>query len=87
VKFGVYHPVTGTREYRGHTPGAVFEAILDPAAAQRAIDRGDIKLLRHVTPSLAPGSYRLPPDWLKPETEPSTEAPSGASLVAREGSR
>jgi hypothetical protein len=85
TEYGVYL-VTGKREYRGHAPGTVFEAVLDPGPVRRAIDRGDIKLLRYVTPSLAPGSYRLPPDWLEPEAA-SIEAPSGASLVSEEGRR
>lgn len=78
-QYGVYR-VTGKRQYRGHAPGVVFEAVLDPAVEGRAISRGDIRLLRHVTPSLVPGSYRLPPDWLEPEAA-TTEAPTGASLI------
>lgn len=83
--YGVYR-VTGKRQYRGHDPGTTFEAILDRGAEQRAVARGDIELIRHVQPGLAPGSYRLPPDWLKPATR-SNEAPSGASLVSEEGRR
>lgn len=84
AEFGVYR-VVGKREYRGHTPGETFTAILDPAAAQRAIDRGDIKFIRSETPSLVPGSYRLPPDWLEPVAA-TTEAPTGASSISEEGS-
>lgn len=62
MKHGRYL-VTGQRQYRGHTPGTTFEAILDPLAEQRAIDRGAIELLEHVDPTLEPGSYRLPTDW------------------------
>jgi hypothetical protein len=83
MQYGVYQ-VTGKRQYRGHEPGTTFEAILDPGAERRAIVRGDIKLIRHITPGLAPGSYRLPPDWLGPAA-PSIEAPSGASLVSKGG--
>jgi hypothetical protein len=53
VKYGVYQ-VTGTREYRGHTPGAVFEAILDPAAAAASYRPWRHPLLRHVTPRSGP---------------------------------
>lgn len=84
IEFGVYL-VTGKREYRGHVPGSVFEAILDRAAEQRAIARGDIRRLRTVIPSLAPGSWRLPPGWPEPETA-TTETPQGVSLVSKEGS-
>ena len=81
--YGVYR-VTGRRQYRGHEPGTTFEAILDRGAEHRAIARGDIELIRHVQPGLAPGSYRLPPDWLEPATA-NHEAPSGASLVSKGG--
>lgn len=83
--YGVYR-VTGKRQYRGHEPGTTFEAILDRGAESRAIQRGDIELIRHVEPSLAPGSYRLPPDWLEPATR-TTETPQGVSLVSKEGRR
>lgn len=79
--FGVYK-VTGRRPYRGHEPGTVFEACLAPGPEQRAVARGDITLIERVTPDLVEGSYRLPPDWLKPATEETTtEAPTGASLI------
>lgn len=75
--------VTGKREYRGHVPGSTFEAALDRNAEQRAINRGDIRLLRRFTPDLEPGSYTLPDPW--PPGQPiqpvSTEAPRGASLI------
>lgn len=85
VLYGVYE-VTGKRQYRGHDPGTVFEAILDRGAEQRALARGDIRLIRHIEPGLAPGSYRLPPDWPGTATRPN-EAPQGASLVSEEGRR
>lgn len=78
---GLYE-VIGKREYRGHPPGTFFEARLDPAAEQRAIDRGDIKLIRLVTPALEPGSFHLPHDWPPPAANGSqAEAPDGASLM------
>jgi len=68
VTHGVYL-VTGRRQYRGHSPGTTFEALLDRAAEQRAIARGDIRLIRRVTPGLEPGSYTLPAGWPPGETE------------------
>lgn len=56
--------VTGKREYRGHAPGTVFEANLPGGAAARAIQRGDIRLLRTVTPEVQSGSWTLPDGWL-----------------------
>lgn len=58
------YEVTGRREYRGHPTGETFMARLNPGAEQRAIARGDIRLLRRVEPLLEPGSYDLPPGWL-----------------------
>ena len=56
--------VIGTREYRGHKPGEVFEQNIPVMAAQRAIARGDIEVLRFVEATLQPGSFRLPDGWL-----------------------
>jgi hypothetical protein len=55
--------VTGRRQYRWHKPGTVFEAILDPDAEMRAIERGSIRVLEVIDPQLETGSYRLPEDW------------------------
>jgi hypothetical protein len=57
------YEVCGRRIYRGHPPGAVFEAKLDPAAEARAIRRGSIRLLERLTADLPPGKYRLPLGW------------------------
>lgn len=81
--YGVYL-VTGTRQYRGHDPGTVFEAVIDGPVAQRAIDRGDIRLLRTEIPDLTPGSYRLPAGWLKQAPQ---EAPTGASSIEGGGKK
>jgi hypothetical protein len=35
--------VTGPTAYMGYRPGETFEADLDPAAEQRALERGNIK--------------------------------------------
>lgn len=77
---GLYR-VTGRRAYRGHQPGDEFEALLDRNAERRAIFRGDITLIRRVTPSIQPGTYRFPDGWLPTADTQSTEAPTGASLV------
>ena len=81
-EIGVYE-VTGRREYRGHKPGDVFPALLEPAAEQRGIARGDIRLLRRIKPSLVPGSYELPDGWLQEPVSATTEAPKGASSIRR----
>lgn len=57
------YQVVGRREYRGHPPGEIFEANLESNAARRAIQRGDIALLRVVKPELQPGSWVLPDGW------------------------
>ena len=85
MKHGRYL-VTGHREYRGHPPGSVFEARLDPQAEARAITRGAIRLIERVEPSLDGLTFRLPQDW-PPHGGPihaQTEAPQGASVVSKE---
>lgn len=52
--------VTGTRAYRGHAPGATFEAVLTPDSEQRALKFGAIELVERSAPGIRPGSYRLP---------------------------
>lgn len=69
------YEVVGRREYRGHPTGTRFEARHD-AALQRAINRGDIKVLAEVDVSLQEGSYTLPPDW--PPLVADTAANQGA---------
>lgn len=66
------YEVTGIRQYRGHMPGEEFVAKLEPRIERWAISSGQIALLERVTPSLVPGSYRLPPDWLRPAAPLST---------------
>ncbi len=75
-EYGVY-VVIGKRQYRGHAPGTRFEARLEPAAAQRAINRGDIELIEMITPALEPGSYRLPSDWPSKVNEPGERVSPG----------
>lgn len=73
--------VSGHREYRGHKPGSYFEAALDPGAEQRAIRRGDIRLIKRIEVKLEPRSYRLPKDWPPggADSRANREAPQGAS--------
>jgi hypothetical protein len=81
--YGVYR-VTGKRQYRGHDPGTTFEAIIDPSVEHRAVNRGDIELLRRFTPDLVEGSFVLPDDWPpgKPSVPPvPTETPIGVSFI------
>jgi hypothetical protein len=61
VNFGEYL-VTGKRAYRGHQPGSVFEARLERNAEARAVYRGDIQLLRVITPEV-PTERALPAGW------------------------
>lgn len=75
------YQVVGSREFRGHSRGTIFEARLDPAHEARAIKRGDITLLRRVDLSVRNGSYRLPDGWLSPAASENTEAPMGASFI------
>lgn len=55
--------VTGKRGYRGSEPGEEFEAALNPNAARRAIDRGDIALVEEFIPCVPDGA-QLPEGWL-----------------------
>lgn len=57
------YKVAGNLAYRGHQPGATFEATLEPAAEQRALARGAIQVIERSTPAIKPGSYRLPAGW------------------------
>lgn len=59
---GLYE-VIGKRAYRGHQPGALFEARLDRNAEGRAIQRGAIRLLERIANDLLSGTYRLPDGW------------------------
>lgn len=83
-EYGVYQ-VTGRRRYRGHEPGTIFEACIPATVERRAVQRGDIRLLRRELPTLQPGSYRLPKDWPPTAGIEATEAPRGASLISEGG--
>ncbi len=55
--------------YRGHRRGHEFTARLPRAAEQRAVERGDIRLIERNTPALQPGSYTLPRGWANQKEE------------------
>lgn len=78
MTFGVYE-VIGHRKYRGHDPGTVFEAALDPAVEQRAISRRAIRLVRREIPRVVPARFKPPANW--PPQGDTTEAPQGVSRV------
>jgi hypothetical protein len=56
--------VVGSRTYREHRLGDVFEAVIRPDAEQRAIKLGIIEIVKSSTPSIRPGSYSVPDGWL-----------------------
>ncbi len=77
--------VTGKRQYRWHKPGTTFEAILDPLAEQRAIERGSIIVLEVIQSELENGSYALPKDWPQLVADDrTTRAAEGVSLAMSE---
>jgi hypothetical protein len=41
------YKVTGPTAFMGHPPGEEFEADLDPALEERALDRGSIRKTHH----------------------------------------
>jgi hypothetical protein len=71
--------VIGRLEYREHPPGRIFEADLDPAAEQRAVERGNIEIIDSSPTRIRPGSYTLPPPGRRPQAH--NRAPSGALLI------
>lgn len=83
MTYGEYK-VIGRREYRGHKPGSVFAAQLEPLAEERAIRRGDIRLIRRVTPTIPEGAV-LPDSWLASVARVSSGAPEGASSTGGGG--
>lgn len=54
------YEVTGHMVYRGHKPGERFEAILDHHVEQRALRRGNVRIIERTVTKLVPGSYTLP---------------------------
>jgi hypothetical protein len=55
--------------YRGHRRGTEFTARLGRASEQRALVRGDIRILTPNTPAIQPGSYTLPASWARNPAE------------------
>lgn len=55
--------VTGRLAYRDHKPGETFEALIERAAEERAVRRGNIRVLKRGTPQIRPGSFVLPVGW------------------------
>jgi hypothetical protein len=62
------YEVIGMRRYREHKPRTRFTATMPADAEQRALQRGDIALIRRITPQVPPG-YVLPDGWLKQKEE------------------
>ena len=60
---------TGRMGYRGHPPGAIFEASLDTRVEARGIARGNIRVIERSYPDLQPGSYTLPTGWVNSKEE------------------
>jgi len=42
--------VTGPTAYAGHQPGEEFTATLDPGAERRALERGNIEIVKKAKP-------------------------------------
>jgi hypothetical protein len=81
-EYGRYR-VIGLRAYRGHQPGDVFEAVIDPAAEQRAIQRRNIELLERVIPTIDAALITFPEGWPPGghTPNPPREAAKAASLI------
>jgi hypothetical protein len=52
--------VTGPLRYREHSPGDVFEAVLEPDVEKRAVALGAIRVIDSTPPRIKPGSWTLP---------------------------
>ena len=72
--------VTGKRKYRGHQPGTVFEAQLEPDAERRAIERESIRVLEEIEVTV--GSHALP-DWPPYAADVPQPEPSASVGVSR----
>ena len=83
------YEVIGRARYRGHDPGTVFQALIEPRVEQRGVARGNIRLLRRIpAPDISDCAYALPDGWLPepPGCNPDMhhdEAPEGASTIER----
>jgi len=63
--------VIGARAYMDNEPGSEFYADIEPAAAQRAIDRGSIELVGEGMPRLDPARVSPP----EPSEGPAAPSP------------
>lgn len=62
------YEVLGGFDFRGHPQGAVFTARLDPNQERRAIERGAIRLLERLVPTITSDNLTLPAGW--PQRQP-----------------
>lgn len=83
MRYGIYE-VTGMLPYRGHKQGETFAGRLDRNAEIRAINRGNIRLLEEIEPTLPP-EHGLPDGWIPADTHASNRRP--ARGVSRERSK
>jgi hypothetical protein len=67
VTHGRYE-VCGGFDFRGHPTGTVFEARLDPNQERRGIERGAIRLLERLVPTIDSANLTLPAGW--PQRQP-----------------
>jgi hypothetical protein len=63
------YEVIGRTEYRGHKPGAIFPAQLEPRAEARAIARHSIRRIDNATISLAETTHTDPTTLRNPDQE------------------
>ena len=62
------YTVTGRTPYRGHNPGAEFEATLERKAEARALARNSIALVETSTPRIT-GQTTMPTTTRNPDNE------------------
>jgi hypothetical protein len=73
--------VTGTRRYRGHDPGSIFEVRLEPVVEARAVARGHIRVIDRFLPR--PGLHTFPRGWLAADPSANEGRESGLSHSRR----
>jgi len=59
--------VSGTRAYRGHTPGDTFIGELEPEVEARAIERGSITVESRQQVALDATRAVMPRGWISPD--------------------
>ena len=60
--------VTGRLPFRGYLPGETFEALIERDAEERAVARGNVRVLERGTPQIRPDSFVLPVGWQSTRT-------------------